>query len=324
MMETQDFLPESDQDLQLAKQLNAVFESKGDISTVQDPLIQSLSVFRQKELNNIAALEDTTSDIWSMIDQKIKPSHRSNITQLPDRKINVRIWATAATVLIAAFIGILWFTNLEQPKLVAKSGNTIEFVTLEDGSRISLRPNSSLFEIALSETKRSYKIEGEGFFEVSKDADRPFSVQANNGTITVLGTQFNVSTWGNETLVFLEEGSVRLDDDKNNSLILIPGEKAVISDSDISKAIAANIDESKDWLNNEIIVNSTPLTQVVAELEHHYGITVSLAQADNESELISGTIPLSDMRTTFNDLGIILGGTFREVNSDSFVFIPLN
>lgn len=324
MMDTQDFLPENDKDLQLAKQLNAVFESKGDISGIHDPLIQSLSFFKQKELINIASLEDTTSDIWNIIDEKTKPSLRTNINQLPNRKINIRIWATAATVLIAAFLGIFWFTNLDQPKLVAQAGTNIEYVSLEDGSQITLRPHSSLFEITLSEKERTYKLEGEGFFEIAKDVDRPFTVQATKGKITVLGTQFNVSTWGNETLVFLEEGSIRLGDENNNSVILNPGDKATITDSEIIKTSDADIEEFKDWLNNVIVVNRTPLGKVIIEIEHHFGITINLDQIDNKSELISGTIPIENLTTTLSDLGVILEGTFREVNSDTFLFIPLN
>ena len=199
----------------------------------------------------------------------------------------------------------------------------IESITLSDGSDISLRPHSALYKVSVTESKRVYKLEGEAFFVVAKDKNRPFTVQANTGTITVLGTQFNVSTWGNETLVYLEEGSIRLDSD-NKSVILKPGEQAIVSEAKISEPTSADVNEYKDWLANTIVLNSTPLSKVAAELEHHFQITINLDQFDNSSELISGTIPLSNLTNTLNDLGVILGGTFREVNSDSFVFIPLN
>jgi len=323
-MNTQDFLPENDIDLQLAKQLNSILESQGELSVIKDSLINSLIIFKNEELNSIKSLEVSTSEIWKSIDERTKPSKKAKITSLPQRRTNVWIWATAATVLIAAFLGMFWFTNLDQPKLVAQAGTKIDYVSLEDGSQITLRPHSSLFEILLSEKERTYKLEGEGFFEIAKDVDRPFTVQVAKGKITVLGTQFNVSTWGNETSVFLEEGSIRLDDENNNSAILNPGEKATITDSDIFKTSDANIKEFKDWLSNVIVVNRTPLDKVIVEIEHHFGITINLDQIDNKSELISGTIPLENLTTTLSDLEVILEGAFRKVNSDTFLFIPLN
>ena len=57
---------------------------------------------------------------------------------------------------------------------------------------------------------------------------------------------------------------------------------------------------------------------------HHFKATIDISGMQNTSELISGTIALDELSTTLNDLGVILGGTFREVNSNSFTFIPLN
>ena len=324
-METKDLLPENDPDLLLAKLLGSSLSTGENISSVQDPLIQKIISYRDKEKKEIDSLKNSISEIWVNVDEETKPSKNATVTSLSsDRTINVRIWATAATVLIAAFIGIFWFTNLSQPKLIAQSNTKIEVVMLADGSEISLRPNSSFFELSVTENKRAYKLDGEAFFIVSKDRDRPFSVEANNGIVTVLGTQFNVSTWGNETIVYLEEGSIRLDDQNRNSVILSPGDKALISESSIRTVSNEDGAQYKDWLDNSIVLKSTPVFEVIEELQHHFKIEIDISDLQNKSELITGSIPLTNLRSTLDDLGLILGGTFREVNPDSFVFIPLN
>lgn len=324
-METKDLLPENDPDLLLAKLLGSSLSTGENISSVQDPLIQKIISYRDKEKKEIDSLKNSISEIWVTVDEETKPSKNATVTSLSsDRTINVRIWATAATVLIATFIGIFWFTNLSQPKLIAQSNTKIEVVMLADGSEISLRPNSSFFELSVTENKRAYKLDGEAFFIVSKDRDRPFSVEANNGIVTVLGTQFNVSTWGNETIVYLEEGSIRLDDQNRNSVILSPGDKALISESSISTVSNEDGAQYKDWLDNSIVLKSTPVFEVIEELQHHFKIEIDISDLQNKSELITGSIPLTNLRSTLDDLGLILGGTFREVNPDSFVFIPLN
>lgn len=323
-MESQNLLPENDKDLLLAKQLDSALQSGEGFSSIQDPLINSLLAYQNKELVHIDTLTSESSEIWDKVFSETKPQNKARITSLPTRKTNTWAWATAATALIAAFLGIFWFTNLDNPVLVAQSGNRIEMVTLADGSEISLRPHSSLYQIEFSDTERSYELEGEAFFVVAKDAARPFSVASDNGIVTVLGTQFNVSTWGYETTIFLEEGSVRINDFNQNSLILKPGEQATISGNLLSPPSEADIEEFKDWLNNEIILKSTPVSKVINELEHHFKVIIDISGMQNPSEPISGTIALDELSTTLNDLGIILGGTFREVNSNSFTFIPLN
>jgi ferric-dicitrate binding protein FerR (iron transport regulator) len=323
-MESQNLLPENDQDLLLAKKLDSVLQMGEGVSSIQDPLIQSLLSYRNEEHSIIDSLKTESSEIWDRVLSETQTPKKAKVTPLRTRRNYVWAWATAATVLIASFLGMFWFTNLDNTVLIAQSGNDIQTITLADGSEVSLRPHTSLYQVELSETKRAYEIDGEAFFIVAKDVKKPFSVSSEHGVITVLGTQFNVSTWGDETNVFLEEGSVKINDLNQNSLILKPGERATISGNMLSNATQADLDEYKDWLNNVIVLKGTPVSQVIDELEHHYQASIDISAMDNTSELISGTIPLEDLNVTLKDLGIILGGTFREVNSNRFTFIPLN
>jgi len=320
-METSEFLPKDDQDVQLGLRMNEANEAMLGFDGIEDPLIQSLLNFKKKNHEKIESLSDIKRESWNEIELQTKP-RSANI--IPIRS-TFRYSAVAATILIAAFVGIFWFNNVQQqPKLIAESGNSIELVTLADGSKISLRPHSLLYEVEVSEQKRAYKISGEGFFSVAKDTQRPFSVDGGTGTITVLGTRFNVSTWGNETSVYLEEGSIRLDDMNQNNLILVPGQKATADKNGISTPVQTNGNEFKDWLDNTLILNSTPVSEVAKELEHHFKINLDISEFENSTEPISGSIALENAEQTLNDLGIILGGTFRKVNGDTFAFIPLN
>jgi ferric-dicitrate binding protein FerR (iron transport regulator) len=323
-METVDFLPEDDQDLQLAEQLGIALESGEKISSIEHPLIQSLLTFKSQEISHIEDLQKDSSDIWDLIDSKTRTSKKANINSINTRSYNSWAWATAATVLIAAFLGIFCFTSFEESILIAESGDQIKKVTLADGSEISLRPHSSLYEIEVSDQKRAYKVSGEAFFNVSHDEDRPFSVEAVFGEVTVLGTKFNVSTWTGYTTVYLEEGSVRVNNIGGMEAILKPGERIDLYDSTISDPESSSVEQYKDWLNNTLVLNSTSVKEIIQELEHHFALTIDISAFENTSELISGSILLENTDQTLADLGVILGGTFREVNTDSYVFIPLD
>ncbi len=103
---------------------------------------------------------------------------------------------------------------------------------LPDGTNVWLNTASSLrYPVAFTEKERKVALSGEAFFEVEKDADRPFIVEANGSTIRVLGTHFNLSAYSDEprTTTTVVEGAVNVS--KNGkSVALKPGQQAVVDD----------------------------------------------------------------------------------------------
>ena len=321
-METLNLLPENDRDLLLAQQIGQSLESQKGTAGIQDDLIGLLHDFKQQEVNEILAYP-SSSDIWEYIEEQTQKSEKVKARIIPFyQNPAVLRWAVAATVLIASFTGLFLY-NQAQPVLIAQSGSQMEVVNLEDGSVITLRPYSSLFELA-SKDSRSYKLEGEGFFDVAKDPSNIFNVSTDLGVVTVLGTRFNLSTWGNSTIVYLEEGSIRFEDESNNSTELIPGQSAQISEGKLSVPSTANPDLYTDWLNNQLSLENTSIESAVSELEQHFNITLDITQIENPLELLGGTIILDEADNTLSDLGVILSGTFRKTGERTYRFIPLN
>src|SRR5690606_30497371 len=107
-------------------------------------------------------------------------------------------------------------------------------LALPDGSTVLLNSSSSLkFPESFSDDKRVVELEGEGYFNVVKDTSRPFIVKTAVRDITVLGTQFDVSTYIEDSFftTTLVEGSVKLDDPKDevdSGTYLSPGEQMVL------------------------------------------------------------------------------------------------
>jgi len=84
--------------------------------------------------------------------------------------------------------------------------------TLLDGSVVTLRPNSSLYKIEESESRMTYKLEGEALFEVERDGGRMFEIRAGDAVVEVLGTTFSVRDWRDEVEVYVESGRVWVGD----------------------------------------------------------------------------------------------------------------
>lgn len=324
-MDSSKYLPDNDIDVLLAHQIDDANQNKNRFEEIENELIQSLMHFKYSELKQIQSLSSESLEMWNSIIQKTQVSNKSNVHSIPKvkRLTNIRIWATAASLLLAAFIGIFWFVN-SKPSLIAESGSVIKNITLADGTLVTLRPQTKLYELSYSSSERTYELVGEGFFNVKKDPNRPFTIQTNTGSITVLGTRFNVSTWGNYAQVYLEEGSVELKTEAEHSVILEPGQVAKITNTTITDISFSNGDKFKDWISNLLTLDSTPLYKVIEEIEHHFDIKISISNIKNTSELITGSVALETVNQTLTDIGIILGGSFTKTAPNSYTFIPLN
>nr|WP_286083552.1 FecR family protein [Parabacteroides goldsteinii] len=98
-------------------------------------------------------------------------------------------------------------------------------ITLADGTNVWLNARTTIqYPITFNEKERLVKLDGEAYFDVTKDKSKPFIVQTNNYNVEVLGTKFDVDSYS-ETEIFettLMEGSVRISSltDANESLML--------------------------------------------------------------------------------------------------------
>lgn len=313
-MATDTNLPENDADLLLARSLGNVLSEGRAFSELGDELVDLLVDHKDQEIYEYQHNHVPAEAIWSAIQSK------TSARVLPFyQRSSTLAWAAAAVVLIAAFIGFYWMSLGPVPQLLAQSDSTIQMISLEDGSEVTLRPYSKVFLLNADEQERTYSLEGEAFFDVVSDPDRPFSVSSGEGTVTVLGTRFNLSNWGNKTSVFLEEGSVRFSAE-GKEVILKPGERAFFGAGMMSEPEIASEAVYTDWINNTIIFDGSSPDDVVAEIGQHYNISINI-DALKDRSTIDGTLRLDSIDQTLEDLGLVLGGSFRETVEKKYTFI---
>lgn len=124
------------------------------------------------------------------------------------------LWATAAALIIAFVTGVfVW--QLGGDRSIETSAFKTERaahrdISLPDGSRVHLGAQSRLFLNFTSQTRYLVLEGGEAFFEVAKDKERPFLVQAGEVTIRAVGTEFNVRRVMDKTIVAVTEGVVEV------------------------------------------------------------------------------------------------------------------
>ncbi len=205
------------------------------------------------------------------------------------RLFNYTKLAAAASLLIICSAAIYFFnsTTATQAYLSYHNGyGKTAVITLEDGSKISLNSNSTLkYPQHFTNDKREVELEGEGFFEISKDKDRPFTVNTNKLKTTVLGTKFNVSAYKNsaEVSVALVEGSVAVElNDKSQKITLRPTEMISVKGTS-NQLIKTNFDSNKTtaWQTGAIIFENASFDDIATKLNNAYGITIINKTGDN-------------------------------------------
>ena len=155
-------------------------------------------------------------------------------------------------------------------------------LNLPDGSRVWLNAASSLkYPIRFGDKNRKVELQGEGYFEVSKDPSRPFSVKSGTQELEVLGTHFNINSYSDDPTrkTTLMEGSVRISSKLwKQPKILLPGQQAIASNDGV-KVIQVNTEEILDWKNGNFVFQDEPLESIMRKVARWYDVEVSYQAA---------------------------------------------
>lgn len=306
-------------------------EKRGKYSAIDDFLIRQ--VVEYKEYLNHKYQDELISSkqkSWSQIESVIHTDRSERTLRISEelrkktgsfsRQTFLKI---AAMFLLAALLTIFTYQfTVNEPAIVARAGSELSVHTLSDGSTVQLRPHSTLYEVEKATSEVRYKLEGEAFFNVTKRENQRFVVEAGNGIIEVMGTSFNVREWGEETVVFLQEGIVSLSaSDGSERITLEPGEASTISDTDkISAPVKTNGEEYTAWQNKELVFENRTAESIFNELEHHYSIEI-IAPEHIKNEILGGSLSLESRSVSLHNLELVLGGKFSSIGNDTYQFV---
>ena len=191
----------------------------------------------------------------------------------------------------AAIVGVIvlaaglayWFRNKAEELVVASAAHgQVREMLLPDGTKVWLNQSSVLkYPRAFEGKERHVYLDGEAYFEVSKNPKKPFRVKANGVTIRVLGTHFNVNAYAADSLVetTLLEGSVSVSNNANGKqMILKPNETAIYRKSTgiLSMHINANAQNEISWREGILSFNDISMGEIARQLSHHFNVTIQI------------------------------------------------
>lgn len=181
-------------------------------------------------------------------------------------------------------------------------------ITLPDGSKVWLNAASSLrYPVVFAGKERRVEITGEAYFEVAKDASKPFKVKLNDMEVEVLGTHFNINGYEDEDIVrtTLLEGKVKILASKSSGYLL-PGQQAQLNSSGNIKVLNnVNLDETVAWKDGNFQFENSDIKAVMRQLARWYDVDVSYKGDLNKHFIgsISRNVNLSQVLSMLQQTG---------------------
>lgn len=177
-------------------------------------------------------------------------------------------------------------------------------VVLPDGSKAWLNSASSIsFPSKFAATERNVSIEGEVYFEIKRDASRPFRVNASRQQIEVLGTKFNVNAYEDEPYVrtSLIEGSVKVKGAKQEH-VLKPGFELSTTRNGRDKVGQADIEAIMAWKDGVFQFDRVDLEVLLRQLARWYDVDVVYQGSYEKDEFVGKIKRNEDIQKVLNIL----------------------
>ena len=200
--------------------------------------------------------------------------------------------AAACAVLILFIAGAFFIShvlNRRPDEIIWNEKKTVMgekvILTLLDGTKITLNADSKLrYPVCFGEESREVSLQGEAYFEVTHNADKPFIVHTGNISTTDLGTKFDVKAFPNDTniTISLDDGKVKVSTDglntKGKEIILAPTQQLVYNKADEKSSINPfDIQETIGWKDNILVFDNVSLSNMLVPLERYFGVKFEIA-----------------------------------------------
>jgi len=222
----------------------------------------------------------------------------------------IRPMLRIASVLIIGLgvYSIFFLTGMTDVRTMMAEKIAIE---LPDGSKVELNALSEVHYNAKNwDSKREIELKGEAFFDVAKGAK--FDVVTEQGTISVLGTEFNVKQRGSFFEVTCYEGTVRVVTSDHSEILKVGDNFRQFAGQAIN---GTHTQKRPQWTNNMSDFQRIPVSEVFAELERQYGIALTFENIDTD-QLFTGGFVHNDLENALIAITEPLGLDYQIINPD--------
>lgn len=270
------------------------------------------------------------SQVSDQKDEKDRTLPKVNPTKSGKRDFAYRM--VAAMLFLMALGGLSFYimysdigepASVEQPVMAMKHLETgpgeRAGVTFSDGTKIILNADSKLeFPKEFEANRREVYLDGEAYFEVAENKDRPFVIKTGRARVKVLGTELNVQAWQEDERVGVgvREGRVSVVSSdtatRDEPVILEKFQRAVLEKGDTEFAVH-NLEKEKFlyWLKDGLYFHNTPLPHVIKRLERRFNVDIQIADPELSTYKYTGAFREAHLEETLKVISVSLDIVFK-------------
>ena len=248
-----------------------------------------------------------TSDAWMRLEQRLDMEQNA-----PSKIQSGRLFPFIQPRLVYAFTILFVFLLLAPTiydkiyniSVYADRGSQKEF-NLADGTIVTINAESLLkYRRDYNSESRSVNLTGEGYFEVEKGTS-PFIVNTRNGSVTVLGTKFNINSRNDI-----------IENQQSEHVIVRQGH--YIDNQTLTSQVIPH-PEYPGWIHNKLILNKTNLETVCNQIERKFDVNIVLDSNQLNSISITGVIDAKDLDGVLTTLAILSQRSYR-FEEETYIF----
>lgn len=256
-------------------------------------------------------------------------------------------------LVVVSTLGLWLFSGVEEAQpsgrveIVAERGVRKQLV-LPDGTKVWLNADSRLSYDGMLETgdTRNVRLEGEAYFDVTRNRNRPFIITTDKISIKVLGTTFNVKAYPEEAKAeaTLISGEIELtvNDRPKEKILMEPNEKVAVVDHPLPEAQSDGPDEKRLtltigslskvqvddqeyieetlWVENKLMIKNETMEEIVPKLERWYNVDITLRDPRIRAYRYTATITEENIGDVLEAMQLIKSFHFKIDSNDVTIY----
>lgn len=199
-------------------------------------------------------------------------------------------------------------------------------VVLPDSTRVWLNGGSVLiYPSKFIACDRNVCLSGEAFFDVTKDASRPFVVDVNHVRITVLGTTFNLSSYPDspEVTATLATGNISANVEGNPQTYVLSPDDQFVYNRETGKVSIGHVKAGQFsvWRTGELYFSDTPFLEVMSQLERAFNVKIHIMNTRHNNQRVHAHFNSNyTIKEVMDIIKILVPGlSYKESNREIFI-----
>lgn len=232
-----------------------------------------------------ARLEQVWTDLDGLPDPRLAPTRMPVAAMSMGRRAFLS--GSVAALGVAGYVAIAGLPDFWVSDFATGTAEQLD-VALADGSSVSLDADSAIAVDFTGKERRITLLRGRAYFDVAKDAQRPFVVEAASGATRALGTRFAIHEWDGTVTIAVEESAVSVVAPNRSTVTIGVGQNVSYGEEGMGEIGGVDLASEMAWRRGKLIFEDKPLRQVVADVNRYRKGTIKVTDRRLNDLRISG------------------------------------